>query len=288
MKNNNDSNLIRSKLKKIKDKSIDKLRILTVIFAVFIAFFPFLWILMTSFKLPGEIQSLPPSIIFRPTLVNFQAIIDENFFKYLRNSIILTTSGVSLSMLLGVPAAYGLSKLKIPFKNGILFFILTLRFVPYIVFAIPIFMIFVELGLVGTRIGIIFVYILINLPLITWLMKNFFDEIPEELADAAKVDGANIFQIFYKVYLPNSKAGIACVLILSFVFTWNEYLFALILSGREAQPLTVGLTQFLGGIEYGVQWGALSAWSFSLVFPVVTISLFVNKYLRKGFAGGMS
>ena len=271
---------------KLKPQLLKYLKFIAIGIAVFIAFFPFLWLLMTAFKSMGDIQSLPPKIIFSPTLDNFRAIMDANFFKYLQNSLILTFSGVSLSMILGVPAAFAISRLKIPFKDGILFFILALRFVPYIVFALPLFLLFVERGWVGTRYGVVMAYILINLPLIIWLMKGFFDEIPKVIDEAAEVDGASRFQIFTRIIVPCAKPGIACVLILAFIFTWNEYLFALILAGRHAQPLTVGLTQFLGGIEYGVRWGALSAWSFTLVFPVVTISLFVNKYLRKGFTGG--
>jgi len=120
---------------------------------------------------------------------------------------------------------------------------------------------------------------------VIWLMKSFFDSVPRNIDEAAALDGASQFRIFWQIVLPSALPGVATVTILSLIFAWNEYLFALILSGREAQTLTVGLTRFLGGMETAVRWGMLSAWSIAVIAPVVLMALLVNRQLRRGFTG---
>lgn len=260
------------------------LRYATIVGAVFVAVFPLVWVLLASFKTPGDLMRLPPTVFFSPTLENYATVWRQGFLSFFQNSAIVTIGAVALSVGLGVPAAYGLSRLRIPGKQAILFFILSVRFVPYIVFALPLFLLMVGLGLVGTHLGLTLVYVLINLPVVVWLMKSFFDDIPTDIDDAAAVDGATRFQAFRLVILPSAAAGVACVTILSFIFTWNEYMFALILSGRDAQTLTVGLVQFLGGMENPIRWGLLSASSVTVLAPVVVVTLLVHKYLREGFS----
>jgi multiple sugar transport system permease protein len=263
------------------------LRYFAIALAVFVAVFPLLWVVLASFKAPADLTRMPPTLIFTPVLDNYVTVLREGFFFFFRNSAVITLAAVALSISLGVPAAYGLSRLKLPGKNAILFFILSVRFVPYIVFALPLFLMMVGLGLVGTHLGLIVVYVLINLPIIVWLMKSFFDDIPTDIDDAAAVDGATRFQAFRLVILPSAAAGVACVTILSFIFTWNEYMFALILSGRDAQTLPVGMVQFLGGMENPIRWGLLSASSVTVLAPVVAVTMLVHRYLREGFSRGL-
>jgi multiple sugar transport system permease protein len=261
------------------------LRYLAILFAVFLAVFPFLWVLLSSLKSPMDVMRLPPLIIFQPTLQNYVAVLQEDFLFYFRNSVIVTLSSVALSIALGVPAAFGLSRFRFPGNRGIMMFVLSVRFMPYIVFGLPLFLTMARLGFIGTRGGLIFVYILINLPIVIWLMRAFFDDIPRDMDEAAAIDGASQFRIFLQIVLPNAMPGVATITILSLIFAWNEYLFALLLSGRYAQTLTVGLTRFLGGMETAVRWGLLSAWSIAIVAPVILLALLVNKHLRKGFVG---
>lgn len=256
--------------------------------AVVIAVLPLTWVVLASFKTGADVTALPPRLIFEPTLENYRRVLDEGFMRYFWNSVVITISAVALSIALGVPAAFGLSRLRLPAKNGVLLFILSVRFVPYIVFALPLFILMVRVGLVGTRIGLILVYILINVPLVVWLMKSFFDDIPTDIDDAAAVDGANRVQAFFWIVLPSATAGVAAVTVLSFIFTWNEYLFALVLSGRDAQTLPVVLTRFLGGMEDPVRWGLLSASSVAVLAPVVVVTLLVHRHFRAGFGGGTS
>lgn len=256
--------------------------------AVLIAILPLLWVVLASFKTGADITALPPRLLFEPTLENYRTVLDEGFMRFFWNSTVITISAVALSITLGIPAAYGLSRLRLPAKNGLLLFILSVRFVPYIVFALPLFVIMVRLGLVGTHLGLIIVYILINVPLVVWLMKSFFDDIPTDIDDAAAVDGASRLQAFFWVVLPSAAAGVAAVTVLSFIFTWNEYLFALVLSGRDAQTLPVVLTRFLGGMEDPVRWGLLSASSVAVLAPVVVVTMLVHRHVRAGFGGGGS
>jgi multiple sugar transport system permease protein len=264
---------------------LEAVRLVAIAAAVVIAVLPLLWVVLASFKGAADVSQLPPRLVFEPTLENYRRVLDAGFFAFFRNSVVVTLAAVALSVGLGVPAAYGFSRLRVPAARLLLLFVLSIRFVPYIVFAVPLFVIMVRLQLVGTHIGLIVVYILINLPLVVWLMKSFFDDIPPDIDDAAAVDGANRLQSFLFVVLPSAAAGVACVTILSFIFTWNEYLLALVLSGRAAQTLPVVLTRFLGGMEDPVRWGLLSASSVTVLAPVVLVTLLVHRYIRAGFGG---
>jgi len=259
------------------------LRGAAILIAVFLAIFPLLWVFLASFKSATDLMRLPPVLFFRPTLEHYFGVAHQGFFTYLRNSAVVTLSSVALSVALGIPAAFGLSRFAVPGRKTIMMAILSVRFLPYIVFALPMFLIMVQLGIIGTLGGLLFVYIIINLPIIIWLMRTFFDDIPRDIDEAAAMDGASQGVTFFRVVLPCALPGVATVTILSLIFAWNEYLFALFLSGRYAQTLTVGLTRFLGGMETAVRWGLLSAWSIAIVAPIVVLSLLVNKQLRRGF-----
>lgn len=263
------------------------LRGAAILIAVFLAIFPLLWVFLASFKSATDLMRLPPVLFFRPTLENYFGVAHQGFFTYLRNSAVVTLSSIALSVALGIPAAFGLSRFAVPGRKTIMMAILSVRFMPYIVFALPMFLIMVQLGIIGTLGGLLFVYIIINLPVIIWLMRTFFDDIPRDIDEAAAMDGASQGVIFFRVVLPCALPGVATVTILSLIFAWNEYLFALFLSGRYAQTLTVGLTRFLGGMETAVRWGMLSAWSIAIVAPIVVLSLLVNKQLRRGFTSDL-
>ena len=266
-------------------RALEALRLVVIALAVVIAVLPLAWVVLASFKGPADVSQMPPRLLFTPTLDNYNRVLDAGFFSFFRNSVVITVAAVALSVALGVPAAYGFSRLRVRGARGLLLFVLAVRFVPYIVFAVPLFVIMVRLGLVGTHVGLTVVYILVNLPLVVWLMKSFFDDVPTDIDDAAAVDGANRVQSFAYIVLPSALAGVACVTILSFIFTWNEYLLALVLSGRAAQTLPVVLTRFLGGMEDPVRWGLLSASSVVVLAPVVLVTLLVHRYVRAGFGG---
>ncbi len=271
----------------IRKHTVSAIHALLIAIAVFVAVFPLFWVLLGSFKLPADVMRLPPVLFFEPTLANYIWVLGDRFGFFFENSVVITGGSVSLTLLVSLPAAYGLSRLRIPFKRTIMLLILAVRFVPYIVFALPLFLILSEAGMIGSRPAMVFVYIIINLPVVIWLMRAFFDDIPIELDESAALDGASRFRTFLSIILPCSGPGVATVTILSFIFAWNEYLFALILSGRDSQTLTVGITRFLGGMEEGIRWGQLSAWAIAIVAPVVLVSMLLNRHLRRGFTGPM-
>ncbi len=260
---------------------------LLVVVTLVAGLFPLFWVLLGSFKLPADVMRLPPVIVFEPTIANYLTVLRDRFLFFFENSVVISGGSVLLTILVGVPAAYGLSRLRIRFKKTLMLLILSVRFAPYIIFALPLFLIMSELGLIGHRPSLVVVYTIINLPVVIWLMRAFFDDIPTELDEAAAIDGASRFRTFMSVLIPCARPGIATVTILSFIFAWNEYLFALILSGRDSQTLTVGLTRFLGGMEDAIRWGQLSAWSVAIVAPIVILALLVNRHLRRGFTGGL-
>ncbi len=266
-----------------KANIFEMLRLLLIVIVVFVVLFPVIWVLLASFKSPGDLMRVPPVIIFEPTLINYDVVAREGFLFYFRNSAIVAITSVALSLLVGVPAAFGLSRFSIKGIGGIMLYVLSVRFMPYIIFALPLFFLMSRLGIIGTHGGLIFVYIIISLPIVIWLMKSFFDSVPRYIDEAAALDGASQFRVFWQIVLPCALPGLATVTILSLIFAWNEYLFALILSGRDAQTLTVGLTRFLGGMETAVRWGMLSAWSIAVITPVVLMALLVNRQLRRGF-----
>jgi multiple sugar transport system permease protein len=264
------------------------------LFLVF-ALFPIFWIFLTSLKTDKDIISSVPKFIFSPTLRNYKAILfgvkaagtetsRPDFILYFKNSLMITSGAVFVSLAAGVPAAYALARFKFKLKENIAFTFLSFRFAPEIAVIIPIFVIYRSLGLYNTFIGMILVYQLVTLPLIIWIMRGYFEDIPESLEQAAKLDGYSRFAIFRKIALPLVKPGLASTAILSFIFAWNNFIFGLVLGAKETFPVTVGT---LGFISYeSVLWGQMAAASIVTILPEVIIAFFIQKYLVRGLSMG--
>jgi len=265
-----------------------------VLFLVF-ALFPIFWIFLMSLKTDKEIIASIPKFFFRPTLENYEAILfglkaagtetsRPDFILYFKNSLIITSGAVIVSLLVGVPAAYALARFKFKFKEDIAFTFLSFRFAPEIAVIIPIFVIYRSLGLYNTYIGMILVYQLITLPLIVWIMRGYFEDIPDSIEQAARLDGYSWFSIFRKISLPLVKPGLASTAILSFIFAWNNFIFGLVLGAKETFPVTVGT---LGFISYeSVLWGQMAAASMVTILPEIIIAFFIQKYLVRGLSLG--
>jgi multiple sugar transport system permease protein len=252
----------------------------------FVVFFPLYWLASMSLKPPGEANQLPPDWIFLPTVYNYlQLIQDGEFIAAFGNSLLMVGTSVVLVLLIGVPAAYVLSRWDIPMERDILVWILSSRMLPPIAVVLPFFIIFRALNLFDTRIGMVIMYISINLSLVVWVMKAFFDGIPETLEEAARVDGATQFQGFLKVVLPAAKPGIFSVAIISFIFAWIELLFGLVLTSFEAVPVTLFVYSFIG--SRSIEWSMLAAASTAMILPVAIFLIAVNKYLAAGLSFGV-
>ena len=251
-----------------------------------VVLFPLYWIVSMSLKPPSAAISLPPDWVFLPTVYNYiQLLQQSSFVNAFFNSVFMVSASVVVVLLIGVPAAYVLSRYDIPRQRDVLVWILSSRMLPPVAVIIPFFVIFRALNLYDTRIGMIFMYITINISLVVWVMKAFFDGIPETLEEAARVDGATRFQAFRKVILPAAKPGIFSVAIISFIFAWIELLFSLVLTNNNAVTVTMQVYQFIGVRQ--IEWGMLAAATTATIIPVVLFVIAVNKYLAAGLSFGV-
>lgn len=259
--------------------------LVAIIIGIFV--FPLLWAVLLSFKSPMEIISLSPTLLKEPTLVNYQKLFQSSdipFVKYFLNSVIISISSTVLSVALAAFAGYSLSRIMPVGSSTITVGILAARMLPPIVIILPLYLIYTKLGLMDTLIGLIIPYTALNIPLATWLLRSFFLGLPNELEEAAAIDGCNRFEAFLKVILPLAAPGLATTAIFSFELAWNDYLLALPLTNINAVPLTVVASMVR--TEEGVAWGKLGAVITIMIIPVFLITLFSQRYLVSGLVSG--
>lgn len=272
----------------VKIKVINIFRYLAILIALILSLLPVFVVILNSFKSPAELQKLSMSFFFKPTLDNYIDIVREcEFLFQLKNTLFMVIVTVSLSAIIGIPAAYSLSRAKILFKNWIMFFVLLVRFLPYIMFIIPLFILMTRLGISGTQFSLFLTMMMIPLPITIWLMKGFFDDIPVDVEEAAYIDGSSRFGAFLRIVIPSATPGIAAIIVLSTIFTWNQLLIPLIMAGSESRTVIIGLLQFIGGETCFARVGLMSAWIVGIIVPAIIISLIVNKYMVKGFTQGV-
>lgn len=261
-----------------------------------IYFFPVLWIILTAFKSYSDALAVPPVWLFRPTLDNFIEVflrsysagaekIDTGFAGFFFNSIFIAGMSVLIALVIGTLAAYGFSRFPLKGNDTYLFIILTTRMMPAIVVIIPIFLMFQITGLAGTYLGIILLYTAFNLPFTIWMMKSFFDELSPDVEDAARMDGSSETRVFFKVCLPQVRAGIAATAVFGLILTWNEFLFALLLTGVGTRTIPVAMAQTIGG-DIGVRWGLLAAIETLFLIPVVVVVFVLQNHLLRGVTFG--
>lgn len=269
-------------------REVDYLKVLRIAFLFLIALIsitPFLWIMMSAFKVRTDIMSPTLSFFFDPTLSNFvAAFIDGDFGIYLLNSTIVGVGTVALCLVTGVPAAYAFSRFYVLGKKHLYFFILTTRMAPAVAVVLPLYVVFKNLELLGTIPGVILAHATFTLALVVYLMKGLFDEIPKEIDQAALVDGYSEWQTFIHVILPISRASIAATGFLAFIFSWNEFLFALLLGGTEARTLPAAFPGLVTPL--GTYWGQLCAAAFAVAIPVIILATLIQRYLVKGLTLG--
>ena len=251
-----------------------------------IALFPLAWIAFMSLKPPGQAIVLPPDWLFLPTVYNYlQLIGDPAFVSAYANSLISVSASVVLVLLIGVPGAYVLSRHDVPKKPDVLIWILSSRMLPPVAVVIPFFVIFRTFDLYDTLIGLVFMYITINISVVVWVMKSFFDGIPESLEEAAMVDGATRSQAFRKVVLPSAIPGIISVAVISFIFAWIELLFSLVLTNNQAVTVSLQVYTFIGSRD--IQYSMLAAASMAMIVPVLVFLVAANRYLASGLSFGV-
>jgi multiple sugar transport system permease protein len=255
--------------------------------AVFVIVSPailvFLWMLSLSLKNEIENTSYPPVLI--PTewaWRNYVAVFEQNpFLLYTWNSIVVSGVSTAVALLLGVPAGYGLAKAR---ASGIAVLILISRMTPGLSYLIPLFILFRLIGLTGTLYPVIIIHLVITLPIVVWIMMSFYESLPRELEEAALTDGASLWQAFQKVALPLSRPGITVAAILAFIFSWNNFIFGVVLAGRETRTLPVAVYNALSFEQ--VAWGPLAAAALIVTLPVLILTAFVQREIVGGLSAG--
>jgi len=247
-----------------------------------VVMFPFLWLLQMSFRSNDDILGL--SVLFTPTLEHYRALRVGQFPRSFANSAMASVASTLLSLLIGVPAAYSLSRVEFRARRQIALWVLTTRMAPPIAFTIPFFLAYRHLDLLDTVPGLVIIYLTFNLALVIWMMRTFFDSVPRALEEAAWIDGSSVWGAFLRVTLPLAAPGLGATAVLCFIFSWNDFFYALILTRTAAMTAPVAIVNFM---QYeGWEWGKIAAGGTLVMLPVVVFSLIVRNYLVRGLTAG--
>ena len=276
----------------------------------FIYFLPVLFIIFTAIKPQDVALSVPPTLsptslfglipdqfVFTPTLENFGSVFERSmtvggapeptgFDRYFFNSIVIASSSVLLALVIGTLAAFGFSRYPLKGNDTYLFIILTTRMLPAIVVIIPVILMFRAVGLSGSYTGIILLYTAFNLAFTIWMMKSFFDELSLDVEDAARIDGSSDVKVFFKIALPQVVAGLAATFVFGLILTWNEFLFALLLSGPDTRTVPVAMNQAVSSGGRGTDWTLLAAIETLFLIPVFLVTFFLQNHLLRGVTFG--
>ncbi len=245
---------------------------------------PFLWLLQMSFKTNDDIFAMPPRLVFRPTLEHYRGLWNSDFPRSFWNSAVVGLVTTLLAMVVGVPGAVALSRARLRAAGRISLWILATRMAPPIAFTLPYFLAYRHLGLMDTKTGLVVIYLTFNLSLVIWMMRSFFDATPRSLDEAAWIDGASVWDAFLRINLPLAAPGLAATAIFCFLFSWNDFFFALILTRTDAMTAPVAVVNFL---QYeGWEWGKIAAGGTMVMLPVLAFALLVRRYLVRGLTAG--
>lgn len=242
----------------------------------------FLWMLLSSLKTGVQQMAWPPLFIFEPTLDNYFSVFQRvPFVRYAINSVVVSVSATALGLVLGLPAAYAIARWK---QSKLAIAILTSRMVPWISFLLPWYLLFTTAGLVDTYAALVSTHLIITMPMIIWLMIAFFEDVPVDLEEAALIDGCSRLGVLVRIALPLASPGIVASAILSLIYSWNNFIFALILAGSKTSTLPVAVYQFISWQE--VNWGAITAAATLIALPVLVLTFLIQRNLIKGLAMG--
>jgi len=243
---------------------------------------PFLWMVLGSFKTTVDFLSYPPVWLFQPTLENYRQVFADNAFaRYVLNSLLVAAGATFFGLFLGIPAAYALARWR---RSAMGIVLLAARMAPGIAFLIPLFVLFLQFHLVGSYISLIASHLIFTLPLTVWLMVGFIEALPVEIEQSALIDGCSVPGVLLRVVVPLTAQGIAATSILSFIASWNNFLFALVLANANTKTLPVAVLGYIGYTS--IQWGTLMAASCLITTPVLVLALCVQKYIVRGLVAG--
>ncbi len=257
-----------------------------IVLIVFVWLFPVYWIIMTSLKTRSDIIRATPVFFFKPTLENYQTIFGSTyqFARIVENSYFIATMTTLVVMLMAVPAAYSLARFRTTAARRLALWILSLRMLPPIAAVIPYYVLTTKVGELDSYSAMVVVYGALGLPLAIWLLRGFFTDLPEELDQAARLDGYGYMGVLRRIILPLGAPSIAVTAILTFVFTWNEFLLALLLTDTKAVTVPVQISKMI--LAYQVLWGELSAAGVIALIPLVVVVFALQRYIVRGLTLG--
>ena len=289
------------KLNGINKRGVKIFAYLFLSITIILFLFPIIWMALTSFKFQRDIMT--DRIIFIPdtvTVKNYREIFskklqlggdEETVFsrkghglRGLKNSLIITTSATFLSLVIGLPAAYALARFGVKKKDALANWILSTRMFPPAATVLPIFLLWQKLRLIDTYVSMIFSYLVFSLPFVIWIMRGFFHDIPQEIEESAFIDGCGLLGGFWKISIPLATPGIAATAVFCYIFSWNEFLFGLILTRIHTQTYPVQLAGYIG--TSGILWGQMSAMAVLALTPVVILLIFTQRYMVRGLSFG--
>jgi sorbitol/mannitol transport system permease protein len=250
-----------------------------------IAFAPILWMILTSFKTEAEAFTTPPSLWFTPTLENWRLVLLASpFLNRLENTVVLTVISTTITLVLGIPAAYGLAFQATRRSSSLLLWMISTRMLPPVAVIVPLYVLFRDLNLLDSRIGLTLIFTSMNLPLVVWMMRSFFLDLPREVIEATRLEGATFLQEMRHVVLPMTLPGLAATALLCCIFAWNEFFFAFNLTVSDAAPLSVYIASFK--TSEGLFWAKMSAAATAAVLPVVLAGWATQRTLVRGLTMG--
>ncbi len=263
-----------------------RIAIFAVVLALLVmALAPYVWMVLTSFKTRIDALADTPIWIFSPTLEHYPKVfIDKEYLPLVSNSAVVAISTTLLSLVIGAPAAYVFARHRFAGREDLFFFFLTTRMAPPISIVVPMFLLFTEIGITDKLIAVIIAHTSFNLSLVVWMMRGFFADIPQEVDEAAQMDGLSRAGMFLRVLVPMAAPGLAASAILCFILSWNEFLYAFILVAFEGRTLTVGIPGLI--TPHGTLWGQVAAVAVVATLPIIAFTVLVQRHLVRGLTFG--
>jgi ABC-type glycerol-3-phosphate transport system permease component len=248
--------------------------------------FPLLWILGLSLKTRPQILASEPLFLWWPTLQHYVDVLGRaDFLKAFLNTLIVSFSAVLLSLCVGVPAAYAFARFPFRGRSFLFFSLLVMRMLPPIAILVPMYVLLNQVGLTTTHLSVVLAYTTFSLPLVVWIMRGFFEDLPVELEECAWIDGAGRYTAFLRIVLPLARPGMVAAAILCLQLAWNDFLFAAVLTNNATQTLPVLMAGFTGG-DSGVDWGPMTASGVLVILPVILFSFAAQRHLVAGLSSG--
>jgi sorbitol/mannitol transport system permease protein len=250
-----------------------------------LVFFPIFWMILTSFKTELNAFSSPPSLFFWPTMENYLAVFERSdYLRYAGNSVVVSFVSSIVAMMIGIPAAYSMAFFPTKRTQGVLLWMLSTKMLPPVGVLVPIYLLSRDAGLLDSRTGLVIIYTLINLPIVIWMIYTYFKDVPKDILEACRMDGAGLWQEIRHVLVPITMGGLSSTFLLSLILSWNEAFWSLNLTASKAAPLTALIASYSS--PEGLFWAKLSAASTLAVAPILVFGWISQKQLVRGLTFG--